>query len=140
VINLYIDDDWEDIEVFREAIASLDSQVLLYTAGDGVEGFQVLNELAIIPDFIFLDVNMPRMNGRDFLSRIKKTVRLRSIPVIMYSTTSQKDEIEAFKKSGAYDFIIKPNNFEKLHKILKETIYKDLSEINEQIRQPKILR
>jgi CheY-like chemotaxis protein len=140
VIILYIDDDWEDVEVFREAITSVDSQVLLYTAADGVEGFQVLDQLAIIPDFIFLDVNMPRMNGRDFLSRIKKTVRLRSIPVIMYSTTSQKAEIEAFKKSGAYDFIVKPNNFEKLHKALRETIYRDIPVTKDQIQQPRILR
>lgn len=116
---LYIDDDPEDIEVFREALISADPGSILHTASDGVDAFRTLGNLEVLPDLIFLDVNMPRMNGREFLHRIKQTVGLSRIPVIMYSTTSQKNEIEALKKAGAYDFIVKSNNFEKLHTILK---------------------
>lgn len=116
---LYIDDDPEDIEVFREALISTDPMSVLHAASDGVEAFRVLGNLELLPDLIFLDINMPRMNGREFLHRIKQTVGLSSIPVIMYSTTSQKNEIEALKNAGAYDFIIKPNNFEKLQTILR---------------------
>ncbi|MEX2231401.1 MAG: response regulator [Cyclobacteriaceae bacterium] len=122
MVALYIDDDLEDTEIFHEAISSVDPHIVFYSASDGHEGFKVLDQITVVPDFIFLDVNMPRMNGREFLSQIKKTVRLRSIPVIMYSTTCQKDEIRVYKNLGAKDFIIKPDNFEKLRQTLKEII------------------
>lgn len=122
MVALYIDDDREDVEIFHEAMLSVDPEAVFYSASDGYEGFKVLDQIAVIPDFIFLDVNMPRMNGREFLSQIKKTVKLRSIPVIMYSTTCQKEEIGVYKTLGAKDFIIKPDNFEKLRETLKEII------------------
>ena len=122
MIALYIDDDLEDTEIFQEAITSVDPHVVFYTASDGYEGFRVLEHITVVPDFIFLDVNMPRMNGKDFLSQIKKKVSFRSIPVIMYSTTSHEDEILAYKKMGAYDFIQKPDSFESLRQTLKKLI------------------
>ena len=125
MITLYIDDDLEDAEIFRDAMASVDPHAIIYSASDGCEGFRVLEQITVIPDFIFLDVNMPRMGGKEFLSKIKKTVRLRSIPVIMYSTTSQIEEIQAFKRSGAYEFIVKPNNFQKLRQTLEEIITRE---------------
>ena len=120
MIALYIDDDAEDTEIFHEAMVSVDPEVVFYTASDGQEGFQVLEQITVIPDFIFLDVNMPRMNGKEFLAQIKKKVTFRSIPVIMYSTTSHREEILAYQTLGAYDFIRKPDSFE----ILKETLKK----------------
>lgn len=119
MIALYIDDDLEDIEIFHEALVSVDPAAIFYTASDGYEGFKVLEQITIVPDFIFLDVNMPRMNGREFLVQIKEKVTFRSIPVIMYSTTSHREEILDFKKLGAQDFIKKPDSFEALQETLK---------------------
>jgi DNA-binding response OmpR family regulator len=122
MIALYIDDDLEDTEIFQEAIRSVDPDVVFYTASDGYEGFRVLEQITVVPDFIFLDVNMPRMNGKDFLTQIKKKVTFRCIPVIMYSTTSHQEEILAYKRMGAYDFIRKPDSFETLRETLKNII------------------
>lgn len=122
MIALYIDDDAEDIEIFQEALLSVDPTAIFYTASDGYEGFKVLEQITVIPDFIFLDVNMPRMGGKEFLSQIKKRVTFRSIPVIMYSTTSHREEILAYKKLGAYDFIKKPDSFEALRQTLRDII------------------
>jgi DNA-binding response OmpR family regulator len=122
MIALYIDDDREDTEIFQEAIRSIEPDVVFYTASDGYEGFRVLEQITVVPDFIFLDVNMPRMNGKDFLTEIKKKIMFRSIPVIMYSTTSHQDEILAYKRMGAYDFIKKPDSFETLRQALKNII------------------
>lgn len=119
MITLYIDDDLEDIEIFHEALLKVDPNAVFYTASDGCEGFKVLEQITIVPDLIFLDVNMPRMNGREFLKQIKEKTTYRSIPVIMYSTTSHQEEIRAFKKLGAYDFIKKPDSFEALQETLK---------------------
>lgn len=119
MITLYIDDDLEDIEIFHEALLKVYPNAVFYTASDGCEGFKVLEQITIVPDLIFLDVNMPRMNGREFLKQIKEKTTYRSIPVIMYSTTSHQEEIRAFKKLGAYDFIKKPDSFEALQETLK---------------------
>jgi len=120
MIALYIDDDVEDLQIFHEALVSIDPAAIFYTASDGYEGFRVLEQIAIVPDFIFLDVNMPRMNGREFLVQIKGKVSFRSIPVIMYSTTSHREEIQDFKKLGAQDFIRKPDSFEDLQEALRK--------------------
>ena len=124
MIALYIDDDLEDTEIFHEAIASLDPDVIFYTASDGQEGFKVLEQIAVVPDFIFLDVNMPRMNGKEFLTQIKQRVMFRSIPVIMYSTTSHAEEISAYKELGAQEFIKKPDSFGALQKTLRRFLPK----------------
>lgn len=134
MIALYIDDDFEDTEIFHEAITSVDPDVVFYTASDGYEGFKVLEQITVVPDFIFLDVNMPRMNGKDFLKQIKKKVMFRSIPVIMYSTTSHQEEILAYKKMGAHDFIRKPDSFEALRHTLNEIIQNRPKDIVERHR------
>lgn len=129
---LYIDDDAEDREIFRDAVLSIDQKIVLNTANDGLDGIKVLEELTVVPDFIFLDINMPRMNGKQFLIEIRQTIRLRTIPVIIYSTTTQPGEIELCKKLGAKDFLVKPDKFERLRsyltEILCEETYKSNSE------------
>src|SRR5688572_28015510 len=111
---LYVDDDEEDREIFREAIEAIDPSIICNTVSDGRQGLSTLDELVVVPDYIFVDVNMPIMNGKQFLKEIKKTVRLRSIPVVMYSTTSQHSEIEEFSKLGAQEFLVKPASFKKV--------------------------
>ena len=101
---MYIDDDPEDTQIFQEAIESVDSRTIFYSASDGYEGFQVLEQITVDPAFIFLDVNMPRMNGKEFLSEIKKKAIFRSIPVVMYSTTSQTEEISDLQRDGSVRF------------------------------------
>src|SRR5687768_17463010 len=97
---LYIDDDEEDREIFREAIQAIDPSIICNTVSDGMQGLIILEELVVVPDFIFVDVNMPVMNGRQLLTELKKRITLRSIPVIVYSTTSQQEEIEDFFRMG----------------------------------------
>ena len=72
---LYIDDDPDDREFFREAVHYMDPAIMCHTAEDGAKGLRDLDEMIIMPDFIFLDVNMPIMNGRQFLIEIKKRPR-----------------------------------------------------------------
>lgn len=108
---LYIDDDEEDREIFKEAIEEIDPGIICNVVADGKQGLRTLEELVVVPDYIFVDVNMPIMNGKQFLKELKKTVRLRSIPVIMYSTTSQPSEIQEFTRLGAQNFLVKPPSF-----------------------------
>lgn len=74
-----------------------------------------LNEKDIIPGFIFLELNMPRMDGKGCLGEIKKSARMKHIPVIIYSTSGNQAEIEETRKLGASYFLIKPTSFTDLN-------------------------
>lgn len=118
---LQIDDDIDDCEFFMEAVQSVSSAA--YTAmHNPVEALNKLIQKELIPDVIFLDLNMPVMSGFEFLIEIKKREIIKNIPIIIFST-SQFDEIKLkAKKYGANDYISKPNNFNELKKILSPYI------------------
>lgn len=119
---LYIDDDSEDREIFQEAITQISPTSVCNVATDGVQGLKALEEFVVMPDFIFVDVNMPVMNGRQFLEKVKSAARLRSIPVIMYSTTSFAEERNEYYKMGARDVLVKPNTFPEICELLRNII------------------
>jgi CheY-like chemotaxis protein len=120
---LIIDDDSEDRELFHEAIGVIDPSIKCISAKDGKEAvMQLINGVSQLPDFIFLDINMPVMNGRECLIELKKDVRLKHIPVVMYSTTSDSREIRQCYTLGAHDFLVKPYNFTQLVEALRTII------------------
>jgi CheY-like chemotaxis protein len=111
MIVFYADDDTEDCELFEEALREIDSELVPVIAKDGKQALTLLEIMPVLPDYIFLDINMPVVDGKKCLIEIKKNPRLKDIPVIMYSTTSDTNEIQQYYKLGAHDFLIKPNNF-----------------------------
>jgi CheY-like chemotaxis protein len=118
-----VDDDPDDQELFIEALKGLDESCKCVTAFNGEEALQKLqDEIPSIPDFIFLDLNMPRMNGRQFLIEIKKNKPLRDIPVIIYSTSTEQSDMLDTIRLGAVYFLQKPNRFEDLKKALANII------------------
>lgn len=122
---LLVDDDSDDVELFKDAIRELSPDIVCWSAKDGEQGLKLLREeLLVLPDCIFLDVNMPVMDGRECLSSIKSDSRLRGIPVFMYSTTSNDTEISLLKRLGAKDFVIKPPRFDLLVDLLKTVLLK----------------
>ncbi|HEY4286506.1 MAG TPA: response regulator [Puia sp.] len=117
---LVVDDDCEDTELFTEAVGSVDASVSCLNAEHGKDALDKLNRQVIEkPDIIFLDINMPIMNGWQFLATIKESEALREIPVIMYSTSSQRSDIRSALSAGALCFFTKPDNFQRLKKILQ---------------------
>ena len=74
------------------------------------------NGIKRLPDFIFLDLNMPKMDGRTCLAELKKDVKLKNIPVIIFTTTSHSKEIDETYELGAAYFLSKPSDFKKLQK------------------------
>jgi CheY-like chemotaxis protein len=120
---LLVDDDGDDTDLFTEAIGAADASVRFYSAIDGKEALAKLSEKGIgAPDIIFLDINMPEMNGWQFLSTLQGDGTLKDIPVIMYSTSSQIKDIKNASASGALCFLTKPNSFLQLKKILEVVI------------------
>lgn len=110
-----VDDDAEDRDLLMEALLSIDKGGQCFTAINGEEGLQKLAEDVIpVPDFIFLDLNMPRLNGKQFLTEIKKIERFSHIPVVIYTTSSGAKEKEEMKQLGALYFITKPDGFNEI--------------------------
>lgn len=119
---LYIDDDPEDKEFFQEAVRQLDPDIQCYTAKDGLEGMTALEEMIVRPDYIFVDMNMPVMNGRQFLLEIKQRVGVRSIPVVVYTTTAHPGDLETFRNLGAYKVLVKPGSMQEITNMVNSVI------------------
>lgn len=121
---LYADDDVDDCELVVEALEKIDPRINCVMANDGQQALEILNQDQILPDYIFLDVNMPVMNGKNCLIELKKDERLKEIPVVIYSTTQDKEEIQELYEIGATEFVQKPNTFRDLCISLKAVIGK----------------
>lgn len=125
---LYADDDSDDCELLVEALGKIDPTIECRMANDGKQALKVLDESDNLPDYIFLDVNMPVMDGKDCLVELKKDNRYKEIPVVIYSTTKDLNEITSLYELGAVDFLAKPNSFEELYRSLDRMINRLKSE------------
>jgi CheY-like chemotaxis protein len=124
---LMADDDVDDRELAREALA--ESRVLndLYSVNDGAELLEFLrhegtytSENAPRPDLILLDLNMPKIDGREALAALKKDPRLRSIPVVILTTSRAEEDVVRSYDLGANSFISKPVTFAGLVDVMRE--------------------
>jgi CheY-like chemotaxis protein len=122
--NFFIaDDDPDDQELFIEALLEIDACYSCITAYDGQEALKILFGPAIyLPDIIFLDLNMPKINGKECLAEIKKNNLLKEIPVIIYSTSADKRDMLEAMQLGAVFFLQKPNSFDELSRALRHII------------------
>lgn len=123
---LLIDDDIEEHLVFGMALA--DFAVLLdYSAHvSGVEALEALrSEPESFPDFIFLDINTPYMNGIECLMELKKIDHLKNTQIIIYSSSNSEIEINKSRECGASYFVSKPNRVEDLIGILSSFFLKE---------------
>lgn len=120
---LYVDDDLEDIEIFQEAVRTVDPSVQYIAAHSGKDLFELLNQKGVLPDHIVLDINMPGMDGKSCLQEIRKNRKFDQINVIVYSTNSFPKDIEQIKAMGA-SFIRKANSFNDLCNMVRNLIRK----------------
>ena len=111
---LLIDDDQDDQEIFLMALQRVDSQMKCSVANNGVEGLKALSDHFYTPAYIFLDINMPKMNGIECLQQIKVMDHLKGSRVIMYSTSAESSIIKQCKELGADDFLPKPSGLAPL--------------------------
>ncbi|MEO8150684.1 MAG: response regulator [Bacteroidia bacterium] len=125
---LFVDDDADDQYLFKDALSELQNVPECIIANNGLDALEKI-AWPPPPDIIFLDINMPVMDGFECLSILKRQDRYKDIPVIIYSTSSQPNDVERSKKLGASLFLTKPNNFtfliEALNKILSFDFKKD---------------
>ncbi|MDX6425731.1 MAG: hypothetical protein QOD52_1136 [Gaiellaceae bacterium] len=124
---LMADDDADDRDLAREALA--ESRVLneLHTVNDGAELLEFLHHEgrfthadAPRPDLILLDLNMPKVDGREALGALKKDPKLRSIPVVVLTTSRAEEDVVRSYDLGANSFISKPVTFAGLVDVMRE--------------------
>ncbi len=119
---LYVDDDSDDREIFRDAIKSINDCIVCETANNGLEALSFLETHHQLPDVVFLDINMPLMNGKICLSEIRGNKKIAHLPVIIFTTSTNPNEITELKNIGATDFINKPSTYIHLTQTLSSII------------------
>jgi CheY-like chemotaxis protein len=117
---LLVDDDEDDREIFIIALNDLGPNIDCELACDGMDALEKLRSTDSLPDFIFIDLNMPRMNGKECISEIKKDNRLLGIPVIIYSTSSSPHDQQDARRLGAAYFFTKPPSISALSNALRD--------------------
>jgi CheY-like chemotaxis protein len=109
---LLIEDDAIEVMKFKKAMMTLERNHELIQANNGEEALTLLKERKLHPSIIFLDLNMPRINGIEFLQIIKKDPNLMYFPVIVLTTSSNKNDIKTCYENYAAGYIIKPLKYE----------------------------
>jgi len=137
---LLADDDKDDRFFFQQAISQIDKEARLTTVNDGEKlMLWFLDNMDNLPDILFLDLNMPRLNGFTCLEQIRQNRKLSHLFVAIYSTsTSPQDIKEAFDK-GANIFINKPNSFEDLRNVIRKVLDLDLAEYADHVQPDKFV-
>ena len=120
---LLADDDMDDCLFFQEALEDLRLSTNLTTVSDGVQLMELLTtEGTQLPDALFLDLNMPRKSGFECLAEIKENEALKEIPIVIFSTSLDKDVVNKLFDKGANYYVRKPGDFNILQKVIHEAI------------------
>lgn len=125
---LFSDDDTDDALLFTQAADLLTSPVLLSFAEDGEQLMRYLSR-EMLPDMIFLDLNMPVKNGVECLSEIRSDKKLDWLPVIVYTTSDNPKDIDTCFNLGANLYVVKPTSFESIIKTLKKILTLDFKKL-----------
>jgi CheY-like chemotaxis protein len=136
-IVLYADDDIDDLELVISSFDRYTNNVEVITFRDGTEIVEYLDKLTSLdphPCLIILDINMPLLNGKDTLVKIRKMPGFESVPVVLFSTSSQPTDGVFAKKYNA-GFVTKPLEHAQMRVITDQFIDHCSDEIKKNIRK-----
>ena len=118
----YTDDDQDDIEFFKEIVMDIDSSYNVVTQSNGLELLQALENPPPTPYVVFLDINMPGINGLDVLKKVRESAANKLLPIVMFSTSSDINIIEKSRSLGATYYMPKSGVFEQLKKSITHAL------------------
>jgi CheY-like chemotaxis protein len=118
---LLADDDDDDRMFFENAVRETDSNLKVITYADG---FELVRKISSVgnPGILFLDINMPKMNGLQCLLELRRQGKYDTLPIVIFSTSASYDLINKFYDAGANAFIVKPNDFNQWRSIIGKAI------------------
>lgn len=110
---LLIEDDELDTISVERSLKKLEIQYILHTAYNGLEALKLLrdSEDPLVPDVILLDINMPKMNGIEFLRIIRSDENLKDLNIFIMTTSSESNDRDTAEELGISGYIIKPLNY-----------------------------
>ncbi|SRR5579885_3113168 len=124
---LLVEDNAADVEITRRALRESAAPVELIVVRDGQEAVDYLLRQGSHaaaprwrrPDLILLDLNLPRLTGREVLERLRATEALRSVPVVVLTTSKRPEDVRAVYAAGANTYIEKPQEFRDFVEVLR---------------------
>ncbi|RBP03109.1 response regulator receiver domain-containing protein [Roseiarcus fermentans] len=126
---MLIEDDPDDVYLFQRALdrvkAGIGREVVLEVAGDGLDAsYQISVEdlMSRLPDIVVLDLNMPRLDGVKFLHALRQTFQVKSLPVVVLTTSTAKPVHDEALAAGADAVFVKPDSADALLEIAAEII------------------
>jgi CheY-like chemotaxis protein len=132
---LLVDDDPDDQFIFTDAVDEMAMDIECVTASNGFEALHYLESAVQIPSLIFLDLNMPVMDGFDCLKLIKRNSRFKKIPVIIFTTSDNPSDKKRVEKLGADFFFTKTPDFKLLKEKLREIFETNFSKLKKASRK-----
>lgn len=127
---LLIEDDEIERLKFDRVMKKNNFDHFLLEAKNGEEALEILEDNKKLPDLIFLDLNMPKMNGLEFLKILKSNQELKHIPIVILSTSSYFQDLKECYKIGIAGYIIKPLKYEDyINKIICLIKYWEVNEL-----------
>lgn len=127
---LFIEDDAIETMKFQRTLSKLESKHTLIEAKNGEEALEILQSGNSLPDIILLDLNMPRMNGIEFLGILKEHEQIKYLPTIVLTTSENRDDLLECYKRGIAGYIIKPLKYEDYEAKLKTVLeYWNINEL-----------
>ena len=119
------EDDDEDKELFTYIISEISPDIKISVANNGIKFMSLLDNATQLPDFIFLDLNMPLKTGFECLQEIKNSEKWKQIKTIILSTSSYPEQIEEVYKLGADLYLEKPNSYSRFKDSLSKCLQMD---------------
>lgn len=127
---LFIEDDAIETMKFQRTLSKLESKHTLIEAKNGEDALAILESGKSLPDIILLDLNMPRMNGLEFLSILKGHEKIKYLPTVVLTTSENRDDLLECYKVGIAGYIIKPLKYEDYESKLRTVLeYWDINEM-----------
>lgn len=117
---LLVEDDHGDVVLIEEAFERNEVRNRLKIVGDGVEAMDYLRSDAERPDLVLLDLNLPRKDGREVLAEIKADPALRSIPVVVLTTSNAEQDILRSYDLHANAYVTKPVDFNRFIEVVRQ--------------------
>lgn len=136
-VVLYADDDPDDLMLVQEAFTKYSPHVEVITVSDGIEALSYLKNLSSFdpsPCLIILDINMPRINGKDALKSIRQMQRFQATPVVLFTTSSQPADKDFARRYDA-GFLTKPIDLQQMQYITQQFVDHCTDEVKKNIRR-----
>lgn len=124
--NLFLaEDDDEDIKFFTDIISDISPDIQISVAKNGIELMSLLETEKLLPDFIFLDLNMPIKTGFECLKEIRSSEKWKAIKIVILTTSSQREQVKEVYKMGADLYLQKPNSYSTFRDTLSKCLQMD---------------